>query len=73
MSWVNAPMCERCWIDKNSEWEQLPELSAQGIEATALISIRQPVRLVDAPVEICHWCIRPTIFGVYVRTEVVNE
>ena len=21
MSWINAPICERCWIERNSEWE----------------------------------------------------
>lgn len=73
MAWINAPMCEACWVDRHSVWEAVPEMSMRDIQATRLVSVEVPVRLREPELEVCHWCMRPTIFGVYVRTEVVRE
>jgi hypothetical protein len=72
VSWINAPICERCWIERNSEWEAVPSMSMRDLNATRLVSIRMPVRILEPEIEICHWCIHPTIFGAYVRVEATD-
>lgn len=59
MSDWTQPICERCWIEKNSTWEG----------GQRLISIRRPTRLKDPEVERCSYCGLPTIFGAYVRDD----
>ena len=51
MSRFNQPICERCWIGRNT--------SAEGI--------RRPVTIVDAQAEQCAYCGLLTIVGIFVR------
>lgn len=55
MAAINAPCCERCWIDRNS------------LDTPDGLTIRIPTRLVDPEPETCHYCGQVTIFGIYVR------
>jgi len=55
MPWINAPICEACWIAQH----------AQYIDGA--LQIRRPVRLTDPDLEVCHRCEALTIFGAYVR------
>lgn len=61
----NNPICESCWIEKNSEWENIPD----KVDVQRLSSIRMPVRLTNPEIEICGWCGNPTIFGAYLRAD----
>lgn len=62
----NQPMCERCWIEAEGEWD----LSTDGNETwEVLVKVRKPARLTDPVVEQCAWCGNPTIFGVYKRAD----
>lgn len=53
LSW-NQPICERCWIMKNS--------TADGDN----LSVRAPHTHVTG-LETCAFCGEPTIVGIYVR------
>jgi hypothetical protein len=52
MSNYTQPICERCWIDR--------ETSPEG-------AIRMPVRKAESEVESCAFCGHLTIMGAYVR------
>ena len=56
------PCCEACWINREGEWEALPD--GQGEILTAL---RKPVMVKDTEVERCAFCGGPTFIGIYVR------
>jgi hypothetical protein len=73
MAWINGPVCERCWVEREGEWEPNPDDPGQ----VRLVSLRQPVRLINpAPdggefrIESCHFCGWPTFIGIYQRVEV---
>lgn len=72
MSWINAPCCEACWIDREGTWEEVP--GQPGV--ATLTGLRVPVRLVNPDpdgefrIEQCHFCDLPTFSGIFVRTEV---
>lgn len=57
MSYVNAPICEVCWIGQNSEWD----------EVGRLLSVRFPVMARGDEAEQCGWCGCLTVVGIYVR------
>lgn len=59
MSW-NQPMCERCWINKNTT------VHDDGSE-----TIRRPFLMVGEHVtaEQCAWCGNQTIVGMFVRED----
>lgn len=62
MSRWNQPICECCWIDRNSTWDE-----------GKLVSVRQAVlfRNPDEPLPIqrCSYCGMPTIWGAFVRDD----
>lgn len=68
MSWTQ-PVCERCWIDRESQWEPAdPAEPDNGLER--LVSIRRPVRVADdTPIEVCCLCGLPTIVGLLIRID----
>lgn len=59
----NQPVCESCWIERNSEWEE----TKSGDQM--LVAIRQPVMVTDRRLEQCCHCGGPTIVGIYVRID----
>lgn len=60
MSWTH-PICERCWIERESVWEEL----ANGTEQ--LVEVRKPSTLRITTIEECCFCKQITIMGIYVR------
>lgn len=60
-SW-DCPCCEACWLVREGVWDE------QG-DYDVLIGLRLPVRLVDAVLEQCAWCGKPTFIGVFVRAD----
>lgn len=63
LSWTQ-PICERCWIEWNSEWD----------DDDNLVGIRRPVRINAEATEVerCAWCGRPTIVGIYKRVDPIS-
>lgn len=59
----NQPICEMCWIERNSEWEEHPD----GFDV--LVSIRQPVTVKNSGIETCCYCGDPTVVGIYIRKD----
>lgn len=64
--WVNAPVCERCWIITRGVWEPCGKLpTGEPLERLTIVPL--PVRIDEPSLEECHRCGQLTIFGVYVR------
>lgn len=63
MRFIDAPVCERCWIDREATWDEQGDLEM-------LVGLRLPVRLLEPELERCHFCGAPTFIGVYQRVEV---
>lgn len=62
-SWTQ-PCCEACWIDEHGEWD----MDSDEAEVWQhLVSCRQPVMSLEAGLERCAFCGRPTVVGIYVR------
>jgi hypothetical protein len=57
MSNWDQPQCEQCWIERNS-----------SVDGTTM-SVRRPHVLLETQIEICAWCGKTTIMGVYVRAD----
>lgn len=57
MNWTQ-PLCEACWIDRESTWE-----------GARLLSMRKPVRLIETEIEQCCICGGPTIVGIFIRID----
>ena len=58
----DAPICERCWIDREAVWDE-------NADQDLLIGLRLPVRLMEPELEVCSFCGLPTFIGVYVRAD----
>jgi hypothetical protein len=56
------PICERCWIEAEGEWE-LVRTDDGGHQQLA--RLRFPIHIKEPLIERCGWCGQPTIFGVY--------
>jgi hypothetical protein len=67
MTWTDAPMCERCWIDREGEWKPIDDVADQ------LVAIRMPHRLVEPTLERCGFCGAPTISGIYQRADLPDQ
>lgn len=64
-SW-NQPICERCWIDANGEFD-LDDVA--GVVTQRLVSLRMPTVVREPSVEECSFCGNPTILGAFVRAD----
>lgn len=65
LSWTQ-PICERCWIEAEGEWEL--ERTGDGARQV-LARLRFPIRLKESTLERCSWCGLPTILGAYKRAD----
>jgi hypothetical protein len=59
------PVCERCWIEENGEWEKSPE----DPDLARLLSVKIPVRVGGADLEQCCKCGWPTFSGIFIRVD----
>ncbi len=66
MAWINAPVCEKCWIEREGNWETEGD-PADNFEI--MTELRLPVRLAESKLESCHFCEEPTFVGIYQRVE----
>ena len=59
MSWTQ-PICERCWIERNS-----------GVvkDVADSIAIIMPFVMQEPTLEFCGFCGAPTIVGIYTRQD----
>jgi hypothetical protein len=70
MTWVDAPICERCWVEREGTWEE-----ADGdVDLVRLVALRQPLRMINPingefRIENCHFCDWPTFCGIYQRVQ----
>jgi len=70
MPWQSAPMCERCWIQREGKWEHY-NTEDSGTSLEQLVSVRAPILLRGVTeIEQCAVCGSPTIIGLYVRLNV---
>lgn len=67
MSNWSQPMCERCWIDAEGEFDL--DVLPDGTAGQRLVQVRRPFVMVEPVLETCAWCGAPTIVGIYRRAD----
>jgi len=72
MRWVNAPICERCWVLSQFVSHMVgDEVTTYMVQHTALnIPVRMVKREPEHETETCFECGWPTWCGIYVRRQV---
>lgn len=63
MSHYTQPLCDCCWLERNSEWDETED----GELVPVSYSIPTVVR--GFPLELCCACGRHTISGIYTRVD----
>jgi hypothetical protein len=60
---VNAPCCERCWVERKALWAAPVGEPEQNV----MVGMTWPVCVKEKQVERCGFCGHPTIMGAYLR------
>lgn len=61
-SFVNTPVCEACWIEREATWDEN--------DTEIMIGLRLPVRIVEIDtLERCGFCGHATFIGIYQRVK----
>ena len=63
MNW-NQPICERCWIDRQTEAVWKPSYT---ILSYANMKLPVVIQREETKIERCSYCGKPTFLGAYIR------